>query len=113
MTDRKTLPARRFAETFDLVHGELRQPFQVSVGFYEGQEGQPRKPAEVFINGAKVGSVVEAVARDGAVILSLALQHGVPLDVIQTAITRDGQGAPMSIIGAVVDRLDERRSAST
>jgi hypothetical protein len=103
---RRILPQRRAAETFDLTHGDMRTPFQVSVGFYEGAEDAG--PAEVFINGAKVGSVVEAVARDGAVLLSIALQHGVPLDVIQSAITRDSAGAPMSIIGAVVDKLKER-----
>lgn len=102
---RRVLPQRRGTETFEITHADLRTPFQVSVGFYEGEA---HEPAEVFINGAKVGSVVEAVARDGAVLLSIALQHGVPLDVIQTAITRDSQGAPMSIIGCVVDKLKER-----
>jgi hypothetical protein len=29
----------------------------------------------------------------------------VPLDTIQQAITRDGQGEPASIVGAVLDRL--------
>jgi hypothetical protein len=35
----------------------------------------------------------------------MALQHGVSLDTIRHAITRDGQGAAQSIVGAVVDRL--------
>ena len=51
--------------------------------------------------------LTEAIARDGAVLLSLALQYGVPLETIKHAITRDGQGQPQSIIGAVVDRLSE------
>ncbi|WP_442896066.1 toprim domain-containing protein [Bradyrhizobium sp. AZCC 2289] len=49
--------------------------------------------------------MVEAIARDGAVLLSLALQHGAELDNIRSAITRDEQGAPSSIVGAVVDQL--------
>ena len=32
---------------------------------------------EVFINSRKTGGDVEAIARDAAVLLSLALQHGV------------------------------------
>jgi hypothetical protein len=61
----------------------------------------------VFVNGGKSGEVVEAIARDGAVLLSMALQHGATLDTIKHAITRDGQDQPQSIIGVVVDRLLE------
>jgi len=32
--------------------------------------------AEIFINGAKVGSTAEANAQDAAIVASLALQHG-------------------------------------
>ena len=62
---------------------------------------------EVFISGGKSGEAVEAIARDGAVLLSLALQYGVDLANIRSAITRDGQAEPSTIIGAVVDRLSE------
>ena len=40
-----------------------------------------------------------------AVLLSIALQHGVPLETIKHALTREGNGTPSTIIGAVVDRL--------
>ena len=53
------------------------------------------------------GQAVEAIARDGAVILSLALQYGADLQNIKSAITRDEQGEPASIVGVVVDRLTE------
>jgi len=49
---------------------------------------------------------VEAVARDAAVTLSLGLQHGVPIESIRHAVTRNGaSGAPASIIVAVVDAV--------
>src|SRR5712671_533597 len=41
--------------------------------------------AEIFINGAKVGSTAEASAQDAAIVASLALQHGRPLDTIRLA----------------------------
>jgi len=100
MTARNTLPQRRYGETFDLRHGGQNTAFTVTVGFYP--DG---RPGEVFISGAKVGSEVEAVARDGAVLLSIALQYGVPLETITHAITRNGDGSPSTIVGAVVDRL--------
>jgi len=102
MNERHALPARRRCETFELDYGGLKKSHVITVGFYdEGNIG------EVFINGGKSGEVVEAIARDGAVLLSLAFQHGATLDTIKHAITRDGQDAPQSIIGVVVYRLSE------
>ena len=97
---RFTLPQRRMSETFDLRHGGKNTVFSVTLGRYPGGE-----VGEVFISGAKVGSEVEAVARDGAVLLSLALQYGVPLETIKHAITRESDGSATTIVGAVVDRL--------
>jgi hypothetical protein len=102
MTERQPLPMRRRAETFELDYGGLKNSHVISVGYYDdGRVG------EVFINGGKSGEVVEAIARDSAVLLSLALQYGASLDTIKHAITRDGQEQPQSIVGAVVDALAE------
>jgi hypothetical protein len=95
---RAILPARRESETFNLNRGGTR--FAVTVSYYA-----PGRPAEVFITGAKAGSDVEAIARDGAVLLSIALQFGVPLDVIRGALTRESNDDASTIVGAVVDRL--------
>lgn len=95
---RDVLPERRAVETFDLWHDSMS--FTVSIGFYD--DG---RPGEVFVTGTKAGSGVEAVSRDGAILISLALQHGVPVDVIRHAVTRTAGDEPSSIIGAVVDRL--------
>ena len=99
---RRILPQRRAAQTFEMGFGGLAKSHTITLGFYEdGALG------EVFINGGKSGEVVEAIARDGAVLLSLALQYGAELDNIRSAITRDEQGAPSSIVGAVIDKLSE------
>lgn len=101
MSDRRrALPMRRYCETFELPFGGLTKGHVVTVGYYrDGAIG------EVFISGGKSGEAVEAIARDGAVLISMALQYGVPLDTIKHALTRDSQDQPQSIIGAVVDRL--------
>lgn len=102
MTDRHVLPHRRRSETFEIEHGGQNTVFAVTVGYYPDHQ-----PGEVFISGAKAGSEMDAVARDGAVLLSIAIQHGVPLKTIRHALTREHNGAPSTIIGAVVDRLEE------
>ena len=95
---RRVLPQRRAAETFDLRF--WNQPFTVTVGFYP--DGTP---GEVFIDGCKTGGDVEAIARDAAVLLSLALQHGATIETVRHAVTRNGGGEAASILGATVDRL--------
>lgn len=95
---RRELPARREGETFELRFWGI--DFTVSFGRYpDGRVG------EAFITGAKSGQDVEGTARDAAILLSLALQHDVPLSTIQHAVTRTSSGEPAAIIGAIVDRL--------
>lgn len=102
MTERSVLPNRRSGENFELHHGGQNTSFVITTGRYpNGSIG------EVFITGSKSGTAFEAVARDGAILLSLCLQHGVPLEIIRHAITREADGAPSTIVGAVVDRLTE------
>jgi hypothetical protein len=97
---RRILNPRRRCDTFEIAFGGLSRSHTVTLGYYEdGSLG------EVFINGGKSGEAVEAIARDGAVLLSLALQYGAEISNIKSAITRDAQGSPSSIIGAVVDQL--------
>jgi hypothetical protein len=100
MTARRMLPHRRHCETFDMEFDGFKKRYFITVGYYEdGTIG------EVFINHPVSGMQSEAIARDGAVALSLALQYGVPLETLQHAVTRNDRNEPTSIVGAVVDRL--------
>ena len=101
---RRTLPQRRPAETFDLWF--WNQSFSVTIGFYPSGE-----VGEVFIDGGKTGQDVQSTARDAAVVLSLALQHGTPIEAIRHAVTRSGSGEAASILGAIVDRLPTLKAA--
>ncbi|WOH52778.1 hypothetical protein [Bradyrhizobium sp. sBnM-33] len=61
--------------------------------------------ADAFINGGKFGESVEGHRAPRGSRLLLALQYGADIDNVATAITRDGAGAPSSILGTVVDQL--------
>ena len=63
------------------------------------------KPAEIFLTNHKAGSMAGILASDSAVLASLALQFGVPVDVLQHALMRDARGQPTSPLGMVLDRL--------
>ena len=102
MTERRVLPERRRAETFEIAFGGLDRAHTVTVGYYDDHS-----IGEVFINGGKSGEQVEAIARDAAVILSIALQYGADLANFKSAITRDALGQAQSIIGVVIDCMGE------
>ena len=99
MNERKRLPQRRASETFDLPG------YKVTVGYYNNG-----MPGEVFISARKAGSDMSAIARDAAILLSLAVQYGVPLIVIQGALTREQSGTSSTVIGRVVDKLCQTES---
>ena len=95
---RRILPQRRPAETFNLRF--WNQQFTVTVGQYP--DGTP---GELFIDGGKTGQDVQSTARDAAVVLSLALQHGAEVETIRHAVTRSENGEAASILGAIVDKM--------
>ena len=98
MSERRALPQRRHSETMTFVF--WGQPWSVTFGFYEDH----KTVGEVFIAAAKSpGSDLDATARDAAILISLGLQYGIPIEVIKGALTREPNGDASSIAGRVVD----------
>ena len=62
-----------------------------------------RENNRTFVRVDPASSDLQILANDAAVILSLALQHGVILDTIRHGVAREESGRPQSIVGAVVD----------
>jgi len=101
MTERQRLPNRRYCTTQQLHHHGTS--YDLTIGVYA--DGQP---GEVFIDGAKVGSTMSYLVHDVAVLISIAMQHHVPLQVMADAVARVGaHGEAHSIAGAVLDLLTE------
>src|SRR5208283_3883154 len=100
MTARQTLPNRRRSETLEIEHAGHR--FSLSFSRYE--DG---RTAEVFLSSRHIGSPLEAIARDAAVTVSLALQHGTPLATIRKALTKDHNGGPATLLGAALAAITE------
>jgi hypothetical protein len=61
--------------------------------------------SEIFLSNAKAGSHSDSAAKDSAVVCSLALQFGVPLDTIRHALLRDARGKAASPLGAALDQV--------
>ena len=100
---RAHLPNRRHGVAFEVEHEGHR--FHVCLGAYEdGGVG------ELFITPmgkAGKGSAVEALARDVAIIASIAIQFGVSMDLMRRAVTRDEAGRPSTLVGAVFDACED------
>jgi hypothetical protein len=101
MTERQRLPNRRASETFAFECNGLR--YVATVARFSGGA-----LAEVFINNAKAGSHSDSAAKDAAVVCSIALQHGVPLETIRRALLRDSRGNASSPLGCALDMVAER-----
>lgn len=99
---RTILPGRRESDTFDVFFDVMTKPFVVTVGRYEGGE-----IGEVFINAHKRDEMIDHLARDTAILMSFALQHGVTMDTLRAAITRDANGRPLGLAGVVLDAIGE------
>jgi hypothetical protein len=73
---RERLPNRRAAKTFDVEAGGLR--YTTTIGFFpDGRIG------EIFLTNHKAGSAAGVTASDSAVLCSIALQHGVPIETLR------------------------------
>lgn len=95
---RQRLPNRRGQTRVSLAFGGV--PYEVSFGRFD--DGAP---AEVFIDSRKPGSGMHALAHDAAVLISLALQHGVTINVIRHALARESNGEPQTIVGRALDAI--------
>jgi hypothetical protein len=93
---RQRLENRRRSTTFTVECNGLSYLATISQ-FADG------RLAEIFISNAKAGSHSDAAAKDAAVVCSIALQHGVPVDVIRHALLRDAQGRASSPLGEALD----------
>jgi len=95
---RRRLPNRRVSETLGLeLNGHAY--IVTTSNFGDG------KLAEIFMSNKKRGGDVDTNARDAAIILSFALQHGADVEAIRHALCRDSRGRPQGPIGAALDLL--------
>jgi hypothetical protein len=103
MNTRKRLPNRRASITFKIECGPHH--YTATISYFPGTD----RLAEIFLGNGRAGSDVDAAAKDSAVVASIALQHGVPVDVIRHALLRDGRGRASSPLGVALDKIAERR----
>ena len=107
---RQKMPQRRHCEVIEFQHLSPLghpSPYLATVGRYEdGRIG------ELFLDGKMASSEAGALAHDAAILISIALQHGVAIGELQAAMARGQGGHPHSVIGTVLDLLFSEQMAS-
>lgn len=95
---RERLPNRRNAVSTSFERDGAR--FEMTAGYYpDGCAG------EIFLNADRANSLLDFLMSDAAILASLALQYGCPLDEIRHALKRDIRGDAASPIGAALDQI--------
>jgi hypothetical protein len=95
---RERLPNRRASQQVTFECNGLK--YVATVSFFD--DG---RIAEIFLSNSKAGSHSDSAAKDSAVVCSIALQFGVPVDVIRHALLRDARGNASSPLGVALDLL--------
>ncbi|MBN8960554.1 MAG: hypothetical protein J0H71_05435 [Rhizobiales bacterium] len=96
---------RRALETIAIEHDGHR--FKIGVGREFADRRELGAPVEVFINAQKVNSLLDALACDGAILMSLLLQHGCTAADIARSMKRNSDGAPASVLGLAASLLNQ------
>lgn len=109
MTERHRLPNRRRSVTEGIEFlrpGGMPAHYVATIGLDD-----MLRPREIFLSGAKAGTEMASILGDAAVVLSVALQCGVPAHAMARSMARipsvdDGPATePASVIGAALDLL--------
>jgi hypothetical protein len=100
MTERRRLPNRREHELIDFEHVGIR--YTAGIGRFPDSAAV----AEVFLNvSGKAGGMIDVLARDSAVLASLALQHGATIGTLRHAFICNADGSASGALGVLLDRL--------
>jgi ribonucleoside-diphosphate reductase alpha chain len=92
---RHRLPDRRASVVFGFECNGLYYTASVS-WFDDGTLG------EIFVGNHRADSHADYCAKDAAILASIALQFGCPLDALRKALLRDPQGRPSTRIGCAL-----------
>lgn len=102
---------RRAGVSFEVEHfdplagdGGMTIRYHVTLGAYK--DGSTGETFVTVLGKAGKGSMLEAIARDAAILISFALQYGAPIETMCRAMTRDEKDRPQTFVGAVLDAME-------
>jgi ribonucleoside-diphosphate reductase alpha chain len=100
---RGRLPPRRGCTTFEFDHKSASGAvlhYTCSFGRFD-----TGRLAEVFLQNTKAGSDSDSNAREAAIMCSIALQYGAPIDVLRKAALRNANNTASTPLGHALDLI--------
>lgn len=98
---RERLPNRRHSENSEFTFQGVQVDLQC--GYYsDGRIG------EVFMTTRRLGSVIDTLCKDTAILISIAFQYGATVEDISHSATSRDDNVPDGIISVLCDHLVER-----
>lgn len=99
---------RRYHESFPFEHAGFK--YRASIGRNAIVDGDGRLAGagpvvEIFLNAGKEGGLLTVLAHDQAILTSLLLQYGCPIDDIRRALLRNSNGTAAGPVGVLLDQL--------
>jgi hypothetical protein len=89
-----------------------RRPHHVVAVEHEGQRyvggygtTHDGRNAELWLNAVKPNTLLDSLASGAAIVASLALQHGAPLETIRHSLRRNPDGTAACPLGALIDAI--------
>lgn len=102
---RRALPNRRRGEAVEFEHDGLRYRANFS-RFSDGSI------AEMFLDAGKTGTSANIIAKESAVILSIARQFGAPMNTLYAALPKLADGSPAGPVGAALSQFAALQTGS-
>ncbi len=104
MTQRQRLSNRRLHEIVEVEFEGQRYKIGLGREFSNGQVGPV---VEVWVNARRVNSLLDAIASDGAILMSILLQYGHPAEEIFKSMKKNSDGTPSSPLGRAAAMIAE------
>src|SRR6516162_7774360 len=101
---RQRLPDRRASTVFNFECNGLH--YTASASWFD--DG---RPGEVFVGNHRADSHADSCAKDAAILASIALQYGAPLDVLRRAVLRNSQCRPSTPIGCALNLIADEEAS--
>lgn len=98
---------RRAHETIAIDHEGQRYKVGLGREVVCGEREMLGPIVEIFINGQKANSQLDVLASDGAILMSMLIQHGCPPADIARSMKRNPDGSPSSPLGRAAAFLIE------
>jgi hypothetical protein len=107
VSHRHRIANRRHHEVIAIEHEGQRYKIGLGRELVCVERGMLGPVVEVFVNAQQVDSTADAIASDGAILMSMLLQYGCPPALLAKSMKRNSDGSPTTPLGRAAALINE------